>query len=190
MDPVIIVIIVVVVLLIIVALVVLLPRMRGRADERKQEQARDHRQEAQRIATQAESSQAAADEKAAAARRERAEAELRAADAQREAEASVTEADRQRAEAQRLEEKAAKQRQGARNDLVETFHQVPPQKTRDKIGTFAGKSGRTVEKIAAVVAAAEAEPEKFAPLVDDMDRIGRVDGPYRRLCNMQAAEPP
>ena len=34
-------------------------------------------------------------------------------------------------------------------------------KTADKIGAFAGISGRTVEKIAAVVAAAEAEPEKY-----------------------------
>ena len=108
MDPVIIVVIVVVVLLIVVALVVLLPRLRGQANERKQVQARDHRQEAQRLAAQAESAQAAADEREAAARRERAEAELRAGEAQRDAKATMTEAERQRAEAQRLEEKAAK----------------------------------------------------------------------------------
>ena len=108
MDPVIIVVIVVVVLLIVVALVVLLPRLRGKANERKQVQARDHRQEAQRLAAQAESAQAAADEREAAARRERAEAELRAGEAQQDAQASMTEAERQRAEAQRLEEKAAK----------------------------------------------------------------------------------
>lgn len=52
--------------------------------------------------------------------------------------------------------------------------------TRDRIGAFAGVSGRTVEKIAAIVAAAEARPE-FAPLVEEMDRTGRVDGIYRRL---------
>src|SRR4051794_13303113 len=44
----------------------------------------------------------------------------------------------------------------------------------DKIGAFAGVSGRTVEKIAKVVAAAEAEPERFGRLVADMDRTGRV----------------
>ena len=31
----------------------------------------------------------------------------------------------------------------------------------EKIGAFAGVSGRTVEKIAAVVAAAEAEPDNY-----------------------------
>ena len=49
-------------------------------------------------------------------------------------------------------------------------------------------SGRTVDKIAAVVAAAEAEPEKYRKLAADMDRSGRVDAPYRRLRNIKAAE--
>jgi hypothetical protein len=35
--------------------------------------------------------------------------------------------------------------------------------TRDKIGAFAGVSGRTVEQIAAVVTAAEREPDRFGP---------------------------
>jgi N6-adenosine-specific RNA methylase IME4/ParB-like chromosome segregation protein Spo0J len=54
-------------------------------------------------------------------------------------------------------------------------------KTRDKIGAFAGVSGRTVEKIADVVAAAEAEPAKFSHLVDEMDRTGKVSGAHRKL---------
>ena len=50
---------------------------------------------------------------------------------------------------------------GGDRSKVETFHLVgrEPGKTRDKIGAFAGVSGRTVEKIKAVVEAAEAEPE-------------------------------
>jgi hypothetical protein len=32
-----------------------------------------------------------------------------------------------------------------------------------------------------VVEAAEADPEKFAPLVKEMDRTGKVDGPYKQL---------
>lgn len=36
-------------------------------------------------------------------------------------------------------------------------------------------SGRTVEKIAAVVAAAEREPEKYSKFVDQMDETGKVD---------------
>jgi ParB/RepB/Spo0J family partition protein len=80
------------------------------------------------------------------------------------------------------EKAAAKARQGARTDLVENFHEVPmPQKSRDRIGAFAGVSGRTVAKIAAVVAAAEAEPDRFGKLLDEMDRTGRVDSPFRRL---------
>jgi ParB/RepB/Spo0J family partition protein len=63
-----------------------------------------------------------------------------------------------------------------------------PSRTTDKIGAFAGVSGRTVEKIAAVVAAAEAEPKRFGQLLVDMDRTGRVNGPYRRLKNIQQAE--
>lgn len=52
---------------------------------------------------------------------------------------------------------------------------------RDKIGAFAGVSGRTVDKIAQVVEAAEKEPEKFGHLVDEMDRSGKVTGAYRKL---------
>jgi hypothetical protein len=58
----------------------------------------------------------------------------------------------------------------------------------DKIGAFAGVSGRTVDKIAAVVAAAEAEPERFGKLAADMDRTGRVNGVYKRLCIAKQAE--
>ena len=54
--------------------------------------------------------------------------------------------------------------------------------TRDKIGSFAGVSGRTVEKIAAVVKAAEEKPEKFGHLVKEMDRTGKVSHARRRGC--------
>jgi hypothetical protein len=56
-----------------------------------------------------------------------------------------------------------------------------PLRTTDKIGSFAGVSGRTVEKIAAVVEAAKAEPEKFGKLVEEMDRTGKVTGAFRKL---------
>jgi N6-adenosine-specific RNA methylase IME4 len=63
-----------------------------------------------------------------------------------------------------------------------------PSRATDKIGAFAGVSGRTVEKIAAVVEAAEAEPERFGNLLADMDKTGRVNGPFRRLVNIRSAE--
>jgi N6-adenosine-specific RNA methylase IME4 len=61
-------------------------------------------------------------------------------------------------------------------------------KARDKIAAGLGISGRTYERAKAVVDAAEAEPEKFGKLQADMDRTGRVHGPYKRLRNMQQAE--
>jgi len=57
--------------------------------------------------------------------------------------------------------------------------------TRDKLGAFAGMSGRTVEKVAAVVKAAEQNPRKFGTLIEEMDRTGRVDGVYRKLRQAQ-----
>jgi N6-adenosine-specific RNA methylase IME4 len=51
----------------------------------------------------------------------------------------------------------------------------------DKIGAFAGVSGRTIEKIARVVEAAEAEPERFGHLIEELDRHRGVDRAYRAL---------
>jgi hypothetical protein len=58
---------------------------------------------------------------------------------------------------------------------------------RDKIGAFAGVSGRTVEKIAKVVEAAEADPERFGKLVDQMDRTGKVNGAFNQMKMIQQA---
>lgn len=63
-----------------------------------------------------------------------------------------------------------------------------PSQARDRLGVFTGVSGRTVEKIAAVCEAAEAEPEKYGKLAADMDRTGRVNGPFRRLKVARQAE--
>jgi N6-adenosine-specific RNA methylase IME4 len=80
-----------------------------------------------------------------------------------------------------IEKAAAKERQGARNDLCESFTQVGKQRAADKIGSFAGVSGRTVEKIKDVVEAAEADPDRFGHLIEEMDRTGKVTGAYRKL---------
>ena len=55
--------------------------------------------------------------------------------------------------------------------------------TRDKVGTFAGISGKTLERVITVMEAAEAEPENelFAKLIEDMDRTGNANGPFKRL---------
>lgn len=83
-----------------------------------------------------------------------------------------------------VERTAAKARQGTRTDLNATSAKVSqksPDRAVDKIGAFAGVSGRKVEMIAAVVEAAERDPQRFAGLVDEMDRVRHVAGPYRKL---------
>jgi ParB/RepB/Spo0J family partition protein len=85
-----------------------------------------------------------------------------------------------------IERAAARQRMSAGGKGVEIS--TPSGKTRDKIGAFAGVSGRTVEKIAEIVEAAEAEPTRYGKLLVDMDRSGRVNSVHRRLKNIKAAE--
>lgn len=51
--------------------------------------------------------------------------------------------------------------------------------TRDKAAAFTGMAGRTLDKADAIVKAAEAEPEKFGKLVEDMDRTGPQASAYR-----------
>jgi ParB-like chromosome segregation protein Spo0J len=58
----------------------------------------------------------------------------------------------------------------------------------DKIGKALGKDRKTIQKMAAVVEAAEADPEKFGKLQADMDRTGRADGPFKRLKVIQQSE--
>src|SRR5262245_14167988 len=84
---------------------------------------------------------------------------------------------------------------GAKRTAAGKFPEPVKGQVRDKIGAFAGVSGRTVEKIAAVVDAAKAEPERFGKLLDDMDRTGQVNGVFKRLRIAQQAaqiraEPP
>lgn len=86
------------------------------------------------------------------------------------------------------EKEAAAERARSRTDLRESFPPDEAGRTRDKVGAYVGKSGRTLEKQVAIVEAAEAEPERFGNLVADMDRTGRVDGPYKRLKVARQAE--
>jgi ParB-like chromosome segregation protein Spo0J len=81
-----------------------------------------------------------------------------------------------------IEKAAAKERmsEGGKGGKVSQPSDGPV-RARDKIGALAGVSGRTVEKIAAIVAAAEAEPKKFSHLVEEMDRTGKVDRAHQQL---------
>src|SRR3954454_16325839 len=101
--------VIVIAVLIVLALIALAVAKRGNAGRaRKQEQARDHLQEAQLRASRADKEQALADEQAARARRERAEVEERAAAAEREAQERAGHAQQERSAAQELKAKAEK----------------------------------------------------------------------------------
>ena len=64
----------------------------------------------------------------------------------------------------------------------------PKGRALDNVARVVGKDRRTIEKAAAVVDAAEAEPEKFGPLLAAMDKTGRVNAPYERLQVAKQAE--
>ncbi|MDX0888638.1 ParB/RepB/Spo0J family partition protein [Sinorhizobium medicae] len=59
---------------------------------------------------------------------------------------------------------------------------------REQVATATGFSHETLRKAEAVVSAAENEPVRFGKLLADMDRTGRVDGPFKRLNVAKKAE--
>jgi ParB-like chromosome segregation protein Spo0J len=61
-------------------------------------------------------------------------------------------------------------------------------KTRDVAAAAAGTSGRTYQKAKAVVEAAQADPDRFAPLAEQMDNTGKVERAYKALRQVQKAE--
>src|SRR5260221_9087888 len=81
-----------------------------------------------------------------------------------------------------LEKAAAKERQGTRTDrhpVGKLAHKFG--RAADKAAKATGMARRRLEKAEAVVDAAEAEPERFGKLLEQMDRTGRANGVYRRL---------
>jgi N6-adenosine-specific RNA methylase IME4 len=91
-----------------------------------------------------------------------------------------------------LEKAAAKERQreGGRagGKASGNLPQASFGRAADKAAKATGMARRTLEKAEAVVDAAEAEPEKFGPLLEQMDRTGRANGVYRRLKIARQAE--
>jgi N6-adenosine-specific RNA methylase IME4 len=58
----------------------------------------------------------------------------------------------------------------------------------EAVGRLFGERADTVRRRIAVVEAAEKEPEKARPLVDAMNRTGKVKGAFKRLKTLQAAD--
>src|SRR6516225_9425754 len=87
-----------------------------------------------------------------------------------------------------LEKAKAKERMVAAHASPEKFSEQAKGNALDKVATVAGVHRTTLAKAEAVVDAAEAEPEKFGPLLEQMDRTGRANGVYRRLKIARQAE--
>lgn len=64
----------------------------------------------------------------------------------------------------------AKNRQGTRSDLgQELTGKFPEGRVRNQIGKYLGISGRTLEKLEDIVEAAEADPDTFGDILEDVD---------------------
>jgi len=77
------------------------------------------------------------------------------------------------------------------SSVVETCPDRPAGKTRDIIARYVGLSGRSLDKIEAITQAAEANPERYGSLKDEMDRsgkAGRVNRLYLQLRHLQEAD--
>jgi N6-adenosine-specific RNA methylase IME4 len=68
-----------------------------------------------------------------------------------------------------------------KQQLGEKFTPSYQGKTRDRVASYAGLSAPSLKRAEAVVLAAEDAPEKYADLLQEMDRTGRVAGVYRKL---------
>jgi N6-adenosine-specific RNA methylase IME4 len=86
---------------------------------------------------------------------------------------------------------------GARTDLqpVGNLAHRSEAHATETVAKLFGEGRKTMEKRLAICDAAEAEPEKYGKLRDDMDRTGRVNGVFRRLkiagqAEQILAEPP
>jgi hypothetical protein len=91
------------------------------------------------------------------------------------------------------ERKAAKERQkehggtapGKRKNT--SAESTPVSETRQSVAKSAGTSHFTLARARAVVEAAQAEPDKYQALLEEMDRTGRVNGVYRKLVSKQSS---
>ncbi len=85
-----------------------------------------------------------------------------------------------------FERREGRERQGHRADLYPSDSVAEGQAAasgdaRNKIAKYLGVGRTTIDRAEAVVEAAEAEPEEYGYLVEQMDRSGKIAGAYRRL---------
>lgn len=73
----------------------------------------------------------------------------------------------------------------------EKFTDLPDKgNASDKIAAAVGTSRPTLKKIEEVVAAAEQDPATFAPVVEEMDRTGKVDRAHKKVKGVRMSKEP
>ena len=87
-----------------------------------------------------------------------------------------------------IEEAQAKEGQGERTDKHPGKFPGSNGRALGHVARVIGKDRKTIAKVREVREAARADPAHFGKLAEEMDRTGRVDGPYKRLKVARQAE--
>jgi N6-adenosine-specific RNA methylase IME4/ParB-like chromosome segregation protein Spo0J len=82
----------------------------------------------------------------------------------------------------------AGRRRGTEPPRAGKFPEREKGRARDRVAAYLGVSGRTLERAAAVVAAADRAPAQYGDLLKEMDQTRRVAGVFKKLTVRQSAE--
>src|SRR6185437_3360153 len=80
-----------------------------------------------------------------------------------------------------------RQREAGRSKASVKFTEAEKGDAREKVARATGKSWRSIEKMEAIEDAAERDPERFGRLRENMNKTGRVDGPFKQLRTLKAS---
>jgi len=94
-------------------------------------------------------------------------------------------------EVKKVETAAARERQATLNNAETApgnFPEASKGEARKKAAKATGASYKSLEKIGEVIKAAEENPERYGPLVREMDATGKVDGVFKKMNMLRARE--
>jgi ParB-like chromosome segregation protein Spo0J len=75
---------------------------------------------------------------------------------------------------------------GGDHSALDNLPEADKGRVRDRVGAMVGMSGSTYEAAKTVIRAAEDDPEAFGSIAEEMDRTGKVHGPYRKALAVKA----
>ena len=94
-------------------------------------------------------------------------------------------------EVKKVETAAARERQATLNNAETApgnFPEASKGEAREKAAKATGASYKSLEKIGEVIKAAEENPERYGPLVREMDVTDKVDGVFKKMNMLRARE--